>query len=216
MVFFFFLGIRAEEDAARRRFWFLAAGLLLLQGLAFSPLRLELWIMNEYYRGRYFFWLAPPLLLAGCHHFLAWLPPARPTRWLVAAFVAVNLLLGSGDLLKGPGYNFDRLRDPAGSALSRLDPKDTVLTSNMAVQAAAYFRINSIELPLTPSEFQKLAARHRITHLYIDRRYFLPAEWVAVLEDMEARRRFQISTRLLQTLVVLDAQNRPVGELLSE
>lgn len=214
LVVFFFSGIFQEKDAPRRRFWLLGAGLLLLQGVAFSPLRLELSIPNEYYRGRYFFWFAPTLLLAGCHYFLARLPAGRLGRGLLAGFLLVSVLVEFGDF-RPAGYHFDAERDPVAAALSPLDAQTTLLVSNMAVQAAAYYRLNSIELPLTPEEFRKIQERHPVTHLYLDGGYFLTEEWRRLLGDKPRWNQFQSALGFRRSRVVWDEQGRFEGELWS-
>jgi hypothetical protein len=209
----FAMGLVRKDGGARRRFVLLGAGLLLWQGLAFSPLRLELSIPNPYYRGRYFFWFAPTLLLGGSHALLAYLGDRKRARAWVALFVAACVVIGLRDVNRR-GYHFDPATDPAARALATLDPARDVLVSNMAVQAAAYFRVGGIELPADPDELAKLMVKHPASRLYLDRRYYLTPAWEALFRDHAAQERFTAATGFRPLSIVRDARGGLEGLML--
>ena len=214
VVLFFFLDLFRKEGGPAPRFWKLGLGLLLLQGVVFSFLRLEITIPNEYYRGRYFFWFAPTLLLAGCHGF-AWIVAERRRRnVLVAFFVAFNLLSAFGGY-SFKGYHFDPETDPSAEVLAALDPEATLLVSNMAFPAAAYYRLNTLEIPAGPGELARLTERYRPTHLWLDRRYYLSRSWERFLRDPDLQRDLMESAGFRPEREVRSADGRFVGILLT-
>lgn len=181
--------IRKSEGAGRRLLW-LGGALVIWQGIVFSPLRLELLdIPNAYYRGRYFFWFVPLLLLGGFGGLSALISQGPYRRWLLSGFVIATLALAWSGFKPG-GYHFDPKSDQSASIFESLDPESTFLVSNMAFPAGAYFRLRTLDLPDSPEELARMTARYRPTHLFLHRRYYLTDSWRKLLHDTELQKKF--------------------------
>jgi len=88
-----------------------------------------------------------------------------------------------------------------------------VLVSNIAAPAAAYYRINSIQLPWTPEELERLAKTHQFTALYLGWQYFLSDEWRALLSSPGHLTQFQISMGLPPARMYINEHGNIIGWL---
>ena len=215
------LGVRRRDSALResaplRRFVLLGGGLLLFQGIAFSPLRLELLSMpNVYYQGRYFAWFAPTLLIAAGAVWARYAGGRRYAGWIAAGGAAV-LLAWPWAGANWSRYHFDPDRDPAAPVFRSLNPDDAVLLSNMAFQASAYYGVNSLDLPPDFGEVEKMLVRHPMTHAYIDLRYHRSPAFSALFgADPAARDALVARTGFRLVEPVRTGDGRIVGLLLS-
>ncbi len=161
-----------RPDTAARRFGRLAAGMLLLELLAFSLLRYE--ELGPRAGGRYFLWFAPAALLLA----------ARGARELGARFGRPNAalaLLGAATL----AFFVHELALPQGrpaypgalsprdwpelAAVERLVPEGGLVAANIAGQVAWYANRPAVALPVDPEQLDEIAARHPLSGLLLCR-----------------------------------------------
>jgi hypothetical protein len=146
-------------EARVRRFALWSVGLLALQLIVFSALRLELDSPLSPHHGRYFFWFAGPAILMGVG-VLRW-AKSRFTAGsgLVAVVVICQLaLFGTTwrDLLARQPGDTNIGTDPIREVVTRCVGPDHVIASNQPQITAWFCGLRSISLPADPAELARL------------------------------------------------------------